>query len=597
MTGSSNGAIWGSGVYTDDSPLAVAAVHAGVLGAGEQRVVTVTVLPGQASYESSSQNGIASNSYGDWLGSYRIGTAPAGTQVQERVTIDIGSDIVTIKEGAEVTIHGAAVDFPALTDKLRNIQGSFTLSGDGVSNAPDYNIASGGFGTSETLTNEGELNILGFSTRLNTDNLKQTGRNAFTRIGVGAFLDAKTIDVAGGDFIVEIGSRPAQLPGTGVMRLRSDLGVDFQGGLVIDFKDELASANSTVDIGDTWTLIANTSGPDIEGIDNFVWRVDGVEEPAGWLPAGSELILFEFPTNFGPRGLGLRVAPIGGVFFNYDGWATAAGFVPDSPGGYLADPFRLNRGNLENNVMQFLYGIDGGTSSETGQNVSFVTGDDGQRYAQLSFRRPFGADADYDFYASSDLKIWTVAPMILTPGAATPPALGELETVTLQTVYPTPDEMLYFRIDAKFNPDNFDHGEVPSKAIYGPRGMGSLDAYLENNVSPRPSYVVESGKVLFIRVRGEDGGGSPNVWGGTAADGTSRNFIYRDRSDIGQAAVHAGLVGVGNYAILKVTFVDEPTTPFLGSTQNAGTNDEVTSKPNQLENSPYSYMIEFHSED
>jgi hypothetical protein len=596
VTGSSSGAIWGSGVYTDDSPLAVAAVHAGVLGTGEQRVVSVTILPGQTSYESNSQNGIVSNAYGDWLGSYRIGTASVGAQVQERVTIDIGSDIVTIKEGAEVTIHGAAVDFPALTDKLRNIQGSFTLSGDGVSNAPDSNIASGGFGTNETLTNEGELNILGFSTRLFTDNLKQTGRNAFTRIGVGAFLDAKTIDVAGGDIIVEIGSRPAQLPGTGVMRLRSDLGADFQGALVIDFKDELATANSTVDIGDTWTLIANTSGPDIKGIDSFTWKVDGVEEPEGWLPAGSELILFEFPTNHGPRGLGLRVAPIGGVFFNYDGWATAAGFVPDSPGGYLADPFRLNGSNLEYNVTKFLYGIDGGNSPETSHKVSFVTGDDGYRYAQLSFRRPFGADADYEFYASPDLKTWAVAPMILTPGVATSPALGALETVTLKSVYPTPDEMLYFRIEAKFNPDNFDHGEIPSKAVQWGSGLNNFNQSLENNVSPNPSYVVEAGKVLFLRVQGSAGPDS-GIWGGTASNGTDRNFIYRDRTAIKLAAVHAGLLGDGEYGILKVTFIEEQATSFIGSTQNEGTQDEIESLNVNPDGAPYSYMIEFHSED
>jgi len=409
-------------------------------------------------------------------------------------------------------------------------------------------------------------------------------------------LDVNTIDLRGGDFIIEIGSRPGLLPAAGVMRL-NDRGADFQGGLVFDFKDELASSNSTVDIGDTWTIMDDSEGSDIEGIDSFRWRVDGVDEPAGWLPAGSELVLFRFPVGSREKGLGLRVAPIGGVFFTYDTWASDAGFTPDSVGGFLADPFRMISGTSADNVTRFLYGVDGvekGTV-ETGQRLAFVTDDEGDRHAQLTFTRPFGADADYEFYASSDLKTWTLAPMILTPSGAAPPAIGELEVVTLQTVYPVADDAAFFRIEAKFNPENFDHGEVPSKRVQWDGSLFNFQRSLEDNVSPNPSYVVESGKVLFIRAQGEDGGGSPLVFGGTAADGVSRNFIYRDRSDIGQAAVHAGLLSIGEYGILKVTFIDEPMTPFVGSIQNAGTNDEIISKDWDLEGSPYSYMIEYHS--
>lgn len=517
--------------------------------------------------------------------------------VQRRVTIDIGATIATIDEGAEVTIHGAAVDFPALTENLNTIQGSFTVSGDGATNAPDIDIAHAGFGGDQTLTNEGALNILGFTTRFTTDNFIQTGRNSLTRLGVGTFFDAKTIDLRGGDFIIELGSRPGLLPAAGVMRLRNDKGADFQGGLVFDFKDELASSNSTVDIGDTWTIMDDGQGSALEGIESFTWRVDGVEEPAGWLPAGSELVLFRFPVGSREKGLGLRVAPIGGVFFTYDTWAEAAGFTPDSAGGFIADPFRANGGTRDNNVTKFLYGVDGIEKGavETDQRLAFVTGDDGVRHAQLTFTRPFGADADYDYYASPDLKTWTLAPMILTPTGAATPAIGELETVTLQTVYPVTDDAAFFRIDARYNPDNFDHGEVPSKAVQWGNSLVNFQQALANNVSPNPSYVVESGKVLFIDTRGEAGGGSPRVWGGTAVDGTSRNFIYRDRSDIDQAAVHAGLLDIGEYGILKVTLIDEPATPFIGSTQNAGTDDEITSKDQAPSGSPYSFMIEYHS--
>jgi hypothetical protein len=71
-TGSEDGIIWGNGIDTDDSTLAVAAVHAGVLKVGERGVVKVTILPGQDSYDGSTQNGITSRPYGSFPGSYRV---------------------------------------------------------------------------------------------------------------------------------------------------------------------------------------------------------------------------------------------------------------------------------------------------------------------------------------------------------------------------------------------------------------------------------------------------------------------------------------------------------------------------------------------
>lgn len=72
LTGSDSGSIWGSDVYTDDSDLATAAVHAGVLEDGQTGTVAITVRPGQESYQGSQRNGVASQGYGAWHGSYRI---------------------------------------------------------------------------------------------------------------------------------------------------------------------------------------------------------------------------------------------------------------------------------------------------------------------------------------------------------------------------------------------------------------------------------------------------------------------------------------------------------------------------------------------
>jgi hypothetical protein len=72
VTGAAGSVIWGTGVYTDDSPLATTAVHAGVLRPGQKGVVKVTILPGQVNYAGTTQNGVTSNPYQMWGGSYRI---------------------------------------------------------------------------------------------------------------------------------------------------------------------------------------------------------------------------------------------------------------------------------------------------------------------------------------------------------------------------------------------------------------------------------------------------------------------------------------------------------------------------------------------
>jgi beta-lactamase regulating signal transducer with metallopeptidase domain len=78
VTGNPEGTVWGgrNGLYTDDSTLAAAAVHAGVLQPGQRGVVHVTIAgPGDA-FHGSTSNGVTSSDYGPWSGSYRISAAP-----------------------------------------------------------------------------------------------------------------------------------------------------------------------------------------------------------------------------------------------------------------------------------------------------------------------------------------------------------------------------------------------------------------------------------------------------------------------------------------------------------------------------------------
>jgi hypothetical protein len=86
VTGTTSGRLWGTGVYTIDSAPAAAAVHAGVVAAGQTAVVKITLLPGRSSYEGSARNGVASSSYGSYGASYAIEPAPAGAAVVPMIT-------------------------------------------------------------------------------------------------------------------------------------------------------------------------------------------------------------------------------------------------------------------------------------------------------------------------------------------------------------------------------------------------------------------------------------------------------------------------------------------------------------------------------
>ncbi len=72
VTGVSEGSLWGTDVYTGDSSLAVAAVHAGAVKPGETAVVRVTVMPPLNHYPGSARNGVTSHDYGQYGTAYRV---------------------------------------------------------------------------------------------------------------------------------------------------------------------------------------------------------------------------------------------------------------------------------------------------------------------------------------------------------------------------------------------------------------------------------------------------------------------------------------------------------------------------------------------
>jgi hypothetical protein len=72
VTGSVNGAVWGVDVYTLDSTLAAAAVHAGVVKAGKTAVVRVKIVQGLAAYAGSTRNGVTTSPFAAYPGAFQF---------------------------------------------------------------------------------------------------------------------------------------------------------------------------------------------------------------------------------------------------------------------------------------------------------------------------------------------------------------------------------------------------------------------------------------------------------------------------------------------------------------------------------------------
>jgi hypothetical protein len=64
ITGQLEGQVWGTDIYTRDSAMGAAAVHAGLVKPGESKVLRLTVVPARETYPGSSRNGVNTSDYG-----------------------------------------------------------------------------------------------------------------------------------------------------------------------------------------------------------------------------------------------------------------------------------------------------------------------------------------------------------------------------------------------------------------------------------------------------------------------------------------------------------------------------------------------------
>lgn len=127
--------IWGTDIYTADSSVCTAAVHAGSITPAKGGKVTIQIFDGQSSYRGSTRKGVRSNSYPAYDSSYFIVGAPGGPDDVEAVAT--GSVTVNGKPFTSGLIkYGSTIDVTGGTLKLsaKGVGNLFTF-GDGTDTA------------------------------------------------------------------------------------------------------------------------------------------------------------------------------------------------------------------------------------------------------------------------------------------------------------------------------------------------------------------------------------------------------------------------------------------------------------------------------
>ena len=178
VVGNTTDGLWGDSVYTCDSSLASAAVHAGVLKSGQAGAVAVVALPGQSQYESTTRNGVTSTAFGPFYASYAfIGLAPYITGQPQPQTVSAG-DTATFTvtatssiplsyfwQKANVPIPGQNSDTLMIPNVTSNDAAQYSVIVSNqlgfVASAPATLTVTPGASLQLTISSPGLLNLLG----------------------------------------------------------------------------------------------------------------------------------------------------------------------------------------------------------------------------------------------------------------------------------------------------------------------------------------------------------------------------------------------------------------------------------------------------
>jgi hypothetical protein len=72
VRGAVDGPLWGTDIYTADSALSAAAVHAGLVKAGQTAVLKVTAVAPLPQYQGCVRNNVTSHDFGRYGSAYRL---------------------------------------------------------------------------------------------------------------------------------------------------------------------------------------------------------------------------------------------------------------------------------------------------------------------------------------------------------------------------------------------------------------------------------------------------------------------------------------------------------------------------------------------
>lgn len=105
------GTVWGANVYTDDSSICSAAVHAGLITVEEGGDVTIEILEGQDEYVGVESNGVTSQDYGSWPGSFSFPDAEP-LDVADTIAWDRPANFYADRDEATFTVDCEANGTP-----------------------------------------------------------------------------------------------------------------------------------------------------------------------------------------------------------------------------------------------------------------------------------------------------------------------------------------------------------------------------------------------------------------------------------------------------------------------------------------------------
>ena len=191
VTGSINGSIWGTGIYTYDSDIATAAVHNGNLQDGISGTVYIEIIPVINNHVASTANGVTSMSYGAW-GNISYQFVPQPQSTPSSCTGSVETFTITVNPTPTVDAITSQVVCENTSTAAVAFTSTFNVSG----TTYDWTNDNTSIDNSSTLTSTGSGDISSF-TAINSTDAVETATIVVTPSanGCSGSTESFTIDV------------------------------------------------------------------------------------------------------------------------------------------------------------------------------------------------------------------------------------------------------------------------------------------------------------------------------------------------------------------------------------------------------------------